>query len=144
MVDVKNSVQVRLRLDVGQKAPTPAIASVLGSRGVNIMKFLQEFNALVKGFAPGCRVGVIADIFKDKKFKIDVRGPSVADLLKEAAKLSKGSSEPGKVLEGVVTKDQIRKIAEGKMKVMHARNVEGVMKMVMGTARSMGMRVSND
>ncbi len=141
MLNIEGAVQVRLKLDVGQMAPTPAIASVLGSRGVNIMKFLQEFNQLVKSYDAGCKVIVIAYIFKDKKFKIIIKGRPAADLLKEEAKLQKGSSEPGKVFSGTLTMEQVRKVAEAKIGNVHTRDLDGMVSMLVGTARSMGMRI---
>lgn len=135
---------VRLRLKVGQMAPTPAIASALGQRGVNIMKFLQNFNSLVKDYKVDSRVIVLAKIFKNKTFEIFVKGRPLADLLKEKADLSKGSSEPGKIQIGEIDMSQVVQIAQIKMERMHSKGIDGMVRMVLGTARSIGMKVVYD
>lgn len=132
---------IRLRLQVGQMAPTPAIASALGQRGVNIMKFLQSFNSLMKDESKGSNVIVIAHIFQNKTFTIIVKGRTVADLLKEAAGISKGSSEPGKVRQGNLTMSQIIEVAKMKSKNMRNKTEKGLIKMLIGTARSIGIEI---
>lgn len=132
---------IRLKLKVGQNSPTPAIASVLGQRGVNIMKFLQQFNTLVKGIEQGCDVVIVAHIYQNKSFKIIVKGRPASDLLKEAMQLSKGSAEPGKVFVGSLTLDQVREIAKLKMCNVHTRTLQGMVNMLLGTAYSMGIKV---
>ncbi|MBQ4875576.1 MAG: 50S ribosomal protein L11 [Rickettsiaceae bacterium H1] len=138
---VNLSSVVRLKLKVGQMSPNPAIASVLGQRGVNIMKFLQQFNSLVKDYQQNCNVIILAKIFKDKNFDIIIKGRPSADLLKEKAGLSKGSSEPGKVSKGKLTMLEINEIAELKAKNIHNKNLSGIVKMLLGTAYSIGIIV---
>ncbi len=134
--------KVRLKLKVGQMAPTPAIASALGQRGVNIIKCLQAFNALAeKEYSKDSSVIVLISIFKNKDFKIKLNGNPTADLLKKAAKLSSGSAEPGKSQVGSLTMEQILEVAQVKAKNMHNKVMGGVVSMLVGTARSIGIKV---
>ena len=135
---------VRLKLKVGQMAPTPAIASALGQRGVNIMKFLQTFNSLVAQHKPDCVVIVLAQIYQNKSFDIIIKGRPSADLLKEACGLSKGSSEPGKVNGGVLTMEQLMDIAQIKAQTVHNKCMKGVIRMLIGTAHSIGINILNN
>lgn len=135
---------VRLKIKVGQMSPTPAIASALGQRGVQIIKFLQDFNVLVKGEADGKGVIITADIFQDKSYKILVKGRPISDLLKESASLEKGSSEPGKSVVAQLTMDQIKDVAVAKQKYLKTKCLESMIKMVLGTAYSIGIKVVNN
>ena len=132
---------LKLQIRGGQANPSPPVGPALGSKGLNIMEFCKQFNARTQD-KPGQLLPVLVTIYTDKSFDFVIKTPPAAALLLEAAKLKKGSSEPNRVKVGSVTWDQVKEIAETKMPDLNAFKVESAMKMVAGTARSMGLRVS--
>ncbi len=127
----------------GQANPAPPVGPALGAKGVNIMEFCKRFNAATQDNM-GKIVPVVITVYKDKSFNFVLKTTPAAIQLLEAAKLAKGSSEPNRNKVGTVTWDQVRKIAESKMVDLNAFKVESAMKMVAGTARSMGLVVEGE
>ena len=124
----------------GAANPSPPVGPALGAAGVNIMEFCKQFNARTQD-KPGKVVPVVVSVFADKSFEFVVKTPPAAAQLLEAAKIKKGSGEPNRSKVASVTWDQIRTIAEDKMVDLNAFTVESAMKMIAGTARSMGLNV---
>jgi len=125
----------------GQANPSPPVGPALGSKGLNIMEFCKQFNARTQE-KMGTVLPVLITVYSDKTFDFVVKTPPAANLLLEAAKVKGGSAEPNRKKVGSVTWDQVRVIAETKMPDLNAFKVESAMKMVAGTARSMGITVS--
>jgi large subunit ribosomal protein L11 len=138
-------VYIKLQVKGGQANPAPPIGPALGSKGVNIMEFCKRFNAQTQE-DQGKVLPVIIQVYKDKTFDFIIKTPPAAIQLFEAANLQvgKGSAEPNRVKVGSVTWDQVRKIAESKMPDLNCFTVESAMKMVAGTARSMGLNITGD
>jgi large subunit ribosomal protein L11 len=134
---------IKLQIKGGSANPSPPVGPALGAKGVNIMEFCKQFNARTQDKA-GKVIPVIITVFKDKSFDFIIKTPPVAVQLLEATKLQKGSPEPNRNKIGSVSWEQIKKIAEDKMTDLNAFTVESAMKMVAGTARSMGITVSGD
>ena len=134
---------IKLQIRGGGANPAPPVAPALGAKGVNIMEFCKQFNARTQDKA-GKIVPVVITVFADKSFEFIIKTAPAASQLLEAAKKKGGSGEPNRVRAGTVTWEQIRKIAEDKMSDLNAFTVESAMKMVAGTARSMGIRVKGD
>jgi large subunit ribosomal protein L11 len=132
---------IKLQIKGGSANPSPPIGPALGAKGVNIMEFCKQFNARTQDKA-GKVIPVIITVYKDKSFDFIVKTPPVAVQLLEATKLQKGSPEPNRNKVGAVSWEQIQKIAEDKMTDLNAFTVESAMKMVAGTARSMGITVN--
>ena len=131
---------LKLQIRGGAANPSPPVGPALGAAGVNIMEFCKQFNARTQD-KPGKVVPVVISVFADKSFEFVIKTPPAAAQLLEAAKLKKGSGEPNRIKVASVSWDQIRKIAEDKMVDLNAFTVESAMKMVAGTARSMGLNV---
>lgn len=131
---------LKLQIKGGAANPSPPVGPALGSKGLNIMDFCKQFNARTQE-KQGQVLPVLITIYKDKSFDFVIKTPPAAVLLIDAAKLKKGSSEPNRIKVGSVTWDQIKEIAETKMQDLNAFKVESAMKMVAGTARSMGLTV---
>ena len=134
---------IKLQIKGGSANPSPPVGPALGAKGVNIMEFCKQFNARTQDKA-GKVIPVIITVYKDKSFDFIIKTPPVAVQLLEATKLHKGSPEPNREKIGAVTWEQIQKIAEDKMIDLNAFTVESAMKMVAGTARSMGITVSGN
>ena len=132
---------IKLQIKGGAANPAPPVGPALGSKGLNIMDFCKQFNAATQGSA-GKVLPVVMTVFSDKSFTFVVKQPPVAVSLKEAAKIQKGSGEPNRQKVASVSWDQVRTIAEGKMADMNAFTLGSAMKMVAGTARSMGIKVT--
>jgi large subunit ribosomal protein L11 len=132
---------VKLQVKGGQANPSPPIGPALGSKGLNIMEFCKQFNARTQD-KMGQVLPVLITVFSDKSFEFVVKTPPAANLLLEAAKIKGGSAEPNRKKVGSVTWDQVRDIAQVKMPDLNAFKVESAMKMIAGTARSMGITVS--
>jgi large subunit ribosomal protein L11 len=132
---------VKLQVKGGQANPSPPVGPALGSKGLNIMEFCKQFNARTQD-KMGTVLPVLITVYSDKTFDFVVKTPPAANLLLEAAKVKGGSAEPNRIKVGSVTWDQVRVIAETKMPDLNAFKVESAMKMVAGTARSMGITVS--
>ena len=132
---------IKLQIKGGAANPAPPVGPALGSKGLNIMDFCKQFNAATQGSA-GKVLPVVITVFSDKSFTFVVKQPPVAVSLKEAAKIQKGSGEPNRQKVASVSWDQVRTIAEGKMADMNSFTLGAAMKMVAGTARSMGIKVT--
>ena len=132
---------VKLQVRGGAANPSPPVGPALGAAGVNIMEFCKQFNARTQD-KQGKILPVVITVYKDKSFEFVVKTPPAAVQLMEAAKIKKGSGEPNRVKSGSVTWDQVKTIAEDKMVDLNAFTVESAMRMVAGTARSMGLKVS--
>ena len=131
---------IKLQIKGGAANPSPPVGPALGSKGVNIMQFCKQFNARTQD-QPGKVLPVIITVFADKSFDFIIKQPPVAIQLMEVSKVKKGSAEPHLNKVGSVTWDQVKQIAEGKMVDMNCFTMEAAMKMVAGTARSMGIAV---
>ena len=131
---------VKLQIPAGQANPSPPVGPALGQHGVNIMEFCKAFNARTQE-KMGLIIPVIITIYSDRSFTFITKTPPAAVLLKKAAKLEKGSKEPNREKVGKVTRDQVREIAALKMPDLNANDIEMAMRIVEGTARSMGIVV---
>ena len=133
---------LKLQIKGGQANPAPPVGPALGQRGINIMEFCKAFNDKTKEFM-GQPVPVVITIYKDKKFDFIIKTPPASHLIKEAMKLKSGSKEPGRLSAGIITKEQLKKIAEAKMKDLSAFDIEEAIKIIPGSARSMGIQVKD-
>ena len=134
--------QLKLQVKAGSANPSPPIGPALGQRGINIMEFCKSFNAATQEMEKGMPIPVVITYYQDKSFTFAMKQPPVSYFLKKEAKITSGSKTPGKGAKaGTISSDQIRKIAEAKMKDLNAADVEGAMAMVEGSARSMGLTV---
>ncbi len=133
-------VQIKLQAPGGQATPAPPIGPALGQHGVNIGQFISQFNERTKDLN-GTIVPIVITVYKDKSFTFEVKSPPAAVLLKQVAEVAKGSGVPNKEKVGKVTKAQVRKIAETKMKDLNAFDLDAAEKIIRGTARSMGIDV---
>ena len=131
---------IKLQIKGGAANPSPPVGPALGSKGVNIMDFCKQFNARTQDKA-GKVLPVIITVYSDKSFDFIVKQPPVAIQLKEAAKAKSGSAQPNRDKVGQVTWDQVREIAQDKMSDMNCFTIEAAMRMIAGTARSMGLNV---
>ncbi len=131
---------VKLQVRGGQANPAPPVGPALGAKGLNIMEFCKRFNARTQD-SPGKLIPVVITVYQDKSFDFIIKTPPAAVQLLEAAKLKKGSPESNRTKVGSVTWDQVKTIAEGKMVDLNAFTIESAMKMVAGTARSMGVTI---
>lgn len=131
---------IKLQIPAGKANPAPPVGPSLGQHGVNIMEFCKQFNAKTQK-DEGSIIPVVITVYKDRSFTFITKTPPASDLLKKAAGIIKGSGVPNKDRVGTVTKDQIRDIAKQKMVDLNAADLEGAIKIVEGTARSMGVGV---
>jgi len=134
------AVKIKVQAPSGQATPAPPIGPALGQHGVNIGQFVSQFNERTKKLN-GIIVPVVITVYKDKSFTFEVKSPPAAVLLKEAAAVAKGSGVPNKEKVGKVTKEQLRKIAETKIKDLNAYDLEHAERIIKGTARSMGIEI---
>jgi len=132
---------VKLAISAGKATPAPPVGPALGQHGINIMAFCKDYNARTAHMV-GSIIPAEITIFQDNSFRFVLKTPPVTDLLKKAAGISKGASDVTTQEIGMVTRQQVREIAEQKMKDLNAYNIEGAMRMVEGTARSMGLKVA--
>jgi large subunit ribosomal protein L11 len=132
---------IKLQVPAGQANPSPPIGPALGQRGVNIPEFCKQFNAATQKLEPGSPIPTVITVYSDRSFTFEMRTPPASYLLKKAAKIGSGSKEPGRAVAGTVTQAQLREIAEIKMKDLNANSVEQAMKIIAGSARSMGLQV---
>ncbi len=133
---------LKLQVPAGSANPSPPIGPALGQRGLNIMEFCKAFNAQTQNLEKGSPIPVVITIYQDRSFAFEMRTPPVSFFLKKAAKLESGSKTPGRGSVGSVTRDQVKEIAEKKMKDLNCATVEAAMRMVEGSARSMGLEVT--
>ena len=140
---------LKLQVKAGQANPSPPVGPALGQRGLNIMAFVKDFNAKSADLPPGTPTPVIITYYQDKSFSLDLKTPPASFLIKQAAGLppvgkrnrAKGSAKPGREVAGTITAAQVRKIAEIKKPDVNATDIEAIMSMIKGTARSMGITV---
>ena len=134
---------IKLQIKGGAANPAPPVGPALGSKGLNIMDFCKQFNAATQAQA-GKVLPVVITVYSDKSFTFEVKQPPVAISVKEAAKVQKGSGEPNRKKVASITWDQVKAIAEGKMPDLDCFTLASAMKMVAGTARSMGITVTGE
>ena len=132
---------LKLQVPAGAANPSPPIGPALGQRGLNIMAFCKDFNAKTSQMEKGSPIPVVITIYQDKSFTFEMRTPPVSYFIKKAAKLESGSKTPGRDKAGKITKAQVKEIAEKKMADLNCDSVEAAMRMVEGSARSMGIEV---
>ena len=132
---------LKLQVPAGAANPSPPIGPALGQRGLNIMAFCKDFNAKTSQMEKGSPIPVVITIYQDKSFTFEMRTPPVSYFIKKAAKLESGSKTPGRDKAGKITKAQVKEIAEKKMKDLNCDSIEAAMKMIEGSARSMGIEV---
>ena len=133
---------LKLQVPAGAANPSPPIGPALGQRGLNIMQFCKDFNAQTQKLEKGSPIPVVITIYQDKSFTFEMRTPPVSYFIKKAAKLESGSKTPGREKAGAISSTQVREIAEQKMKDLNCDTIESAMKMVAGSARSMGIEVT--
>jgi large subunit ribosomal protein L11 len=133
---------LKLQVPAGAANPSPPIGPALGQRGLNIMEFCKAFNAQTQKIEKNTPIPVIITTYQDRSFTFEMKTPPVSYFLKKAAKLESGSKTPGRDMVGEVTKKQLREIAEQKMKDLNCDTIEAAMKMIEGSARSMGLTVA--
>ena len=132
---------LKLQVPAGAANPSPPIGPALGQRGLNIMEFCKAFNAQTQKLEKNAPIPVTITIYQDRSFTFELRTPPVSHFLKKAASVQSGSKTPGRDKAGKVTKKQVREIAEQKMKDLNANDIEAAMRMIEGSARSMGLEV---
>ena len=133
--------QLKLQVPAGQANPSPPVGPALGQRGINIMEFTKAFNAKTQDLEPGAPCPTIITYYQDKSFSMEIKTPPASYFLKKAAKLKSGANNPSRETVGSVTTKQLREIAEAKMKDLNANDVEQAMKIILGSAKSMGIEV---
>ena len=142
MAKKKVKAVVKLQIPAGKANPAPPIGPALAQHGINLMGFCKEYNAKTSSMA-GNIIPAEVTIYQDSSFTFELKTPPTPDLLRKAAGVPKGSSEPNRDKVGTITSQQLREIAETKMKDLNANDVEGAERMIMGTARSMGIELKD-
>ncbi|HSF11544.1 MAG TPA: 50S ribosomal protein L11 [Erythrobacter sp.] len=132
---------IKLQVPAGSATPSPPIGPALGQRGVNIMEFCKAFNAATQEMEKGMPIPTVITVYGDRSFTFITKTPPASYFLKKAAGLKSGSKEPSKIVAGTVTSAQIREIAEAKMADLNANDIDQAMKIIAGSARSMGLEV---
>jgi large subunit ribosomal protein L11 len=133
---------IKLQIPAGQATPSPPVGPALGQHGVNIMEFCKSFNSKTQG-QEGSIIPVVIEVYKDRSFSFITKSPPASALLKQAAGIAKGSSNPSKELVGKVSEEQVREIAKIKMEDLNAEDVDSAMQIIRGSAKSMGLKVEN-
>ncbi len=134
-------VQIKLQIPAGQATPAPPVGPALGQHGVNIGAFVKEFNDKTRDKEPGLILPVIINVYEDRSFDFIIKSPPTSVLIKKACAIAKASSTPGRETITQITKDKVVEIANMKMKDMNAADLDAAIRMVEGTARSMGIKV---
>ena len=134
---------LKLQIPAGKANPSPPVGPALGQRGLNIMEFCKAFNAQTQEMEPGAPCPTIITYYADKSFSMEVKTPPASFFLKKASGLKSGASTTGKETVGSVTTKQIKEIAEAKMKDLNAKDMDGAMQIILGSARSMGIEVKD-
>ncbi len=138
----KNVVsQIKLQIPAGQATPAPPVGPALGQHGVNIGMFVKDFNDKTRDKEPGIILPVIINVYEDRSFDFIIKSPPTSVLIKKFCAIAKASSNPGREEVAQISRDKVKEIAEQKMQDLNASDVEAAMKMVEGTARSMGIKV---
>ena len=132
---------LKLQIPAGKANPSPPVGPALGQRGLNIMEFCKAFNAKTQEMEPGSPCPTIITYYADKSFSMDIKTPPASFFLKKMASLKSASKTPGKEIIGSVSSAQVRQIAESKMKDLNANDIDSAMKIIAGSARSMGIEV---
>ncbi len=132
---------IKLEIKAGQANPSPPVGPALGQRGLNIMEFCKTFNAATQNIEAGTPTPVIITAYADRSFSFETKTAPASHYLRKAAKLEKGGSAPGKEVVGKVTMTQVREIAEAKMVDLNANDIDAAAKIIVGSARSMGLEV---
>ena len=132
---------MKLQVPAGQANPSPPVGPALGQRGINIMEFCKAFNAKTQEMEQGAPCPTIITYYQDKSFSMEIKTPPASYYLKKAAKLKSGANNPSREIVGSVSTKQLREIAEAKMKDLNANDVEAAMKIILGSAKSMGIEV---
>jgi large subunit ribosomal protein L11 len=135
------AAKIKLQIPAGQASPAPPVGPVLGMHKVNIMEFCKKFNEATKNEEPGILIPVEITVYSDRSFDFVLKQPPVSVLLKKAAGIEKGSPEPNRIKVGKVTMEQVRRIAERKLPDMNTKDIEAAIRMVLGTAKNMGIEV---
>ena len=138
----KVKTQIKLQIPAGAANPAPPVGPALGQHGVNIMDFCKQFNERTKSNEPGMVIPAVITVFEDRSFTFITKMPPVSALLKKAAGLAKGSGEPNRTKVGKLTRQQAEDVAKQKMVDLNANSPEAALRMVQGTARSMGIEIS--
>ena len=133
---------VKLQVPAGQANPSPPIGPALGQQGLNIMEFCKAFNAYTQGQEQGVPIPTVITVYADRTFSFETKTPPASYFIKQAAKLDKASGEPGREVVGRVKMSQLREIAEKKMIDLNANDIDAACRMLAGTARSMGIQVT--
>ena len=134
---------LKLQIPAGKANPSPPVGPALGQRGLNIMEFCKAFNAQTQEMEPGAPCPTIITYYVDKSFSMEVKTPPASFFLKKASGLKSGASTTGKEMVGSVTSKQVKEIAEAKMKDLNAKDINGAMQIILGSARSMGIEVKD-
>lgn len=134
---------LKLQVPAGSASPSPPIGPALGQRGLNIMEFCKAFNAKTQEMEKGAPIPCIITIYQDKSFTFAMKKAPMSYYIKKSAKLTAGSKEPGKIVAATLSSKQVKEIAEEKMADLNADTIEAAMRMVEGTARSMGIEVAS-
>jgi large subunit ribosomal protein L11 len=132
---------LKLQVPAGAANPSPPIGPALGQRGLNIMEFCKAFNAQTQKMEKGSPIPVVITVYQDRSFTFEMRTPPVSYFLKKAAQIDSGAKTPGRGSVGSVSRAQVREIAEKKLKDLNCETIESAMRMVEGSARSMGLEV---
>ncbi len=132
---------IKLQVPAGKANPSPPIGPALGQRGLNIMEFCKAFNAATQKMEPEMPVPVVITVYSDRSFTFQIKSPPASYFLRKAAGIEKGSAQTGRTAAGRITMRQIREIAEKKMQDLNANDLEAASRMLVGTARSMGLEV---
>ena len=133
---------IKLEIPAGQANPSPPVGPALGQRGLNIMEFCKAFNAATQSMEQGMPIPVIITAYADRSFSFITKTPPASFLLRKAARIQKGSSNPGREGAGSVTRAQVKEIAETKIQDLNANDIDAAMKIIEGSARSMGLEVT--
>ncbi|SIP91053.1 LSU ribosomal protein L11P [Alkalispirochaeta americana] len=141
MAKKKVVAQIKLQVPAGKATPAPPVGPALGPHGVSAPQFVQQFNDVTKNYEPGLTIPVIISVFSDRSFTFVTKTPPAAVLIKKALGLAKGSGEPNKAKVGTITRAQLEEIANTKMADLNANDLDSAVKIIAGTARSMGVEV---
>jgi large subunit ribosomal protein L11 len=133
---------VKLQVPAGQANPSPPIGPALGQQGLNIMEFCKTFNARTQGLEPGVPIPTVITVYSDRSFAFETKTPPASYFIKKAVKIEKGSGESGRNFVGTINMAQLREIAQKKMVDLNANDVDAACRMLIGTARSMGVQVT--